>query len=176
MKVTREKVLRDALEMAIHNMYCYSKNWGGNVPKEGHEKEHAEATAEVKILETWLKEFNYTSDVMKKLELSEREQHFAMYVISEAVNELKDYQYRTNQMENNVAGFTDDRTRGYSYGQHNATRTIAGSSLSALFGGMGIHTITALEKLAKRDDIHTFCPAIIEEYYGELCKCWNDSD
>jgi hypothetical protein len=119
----------------------------------------------------------------EKIGLTERERKFAMYVISNAVMELKEYRRR----EKRTAEFEDieeyhkdapeqiERTIGYGYGQHNAARSIAGSSLSSLFGGMGIDTIYALEALAEREDIHTHCPVIVEEYYKELEKQWTES-
>jgi hypothetical protein len=56
--MTREQILRDRLEMAKHNLYCYAANYLGTIPKEGFEAEYKQATAEVKMLETWLKEFH----------------------------------------------------------------------------------------------------------------------
>lgn len=58
--MTREKILRDRLEMAAHNLHCYSSNWDCSEPKEGCEGQHQEAAEEVKMLETWLKEFHST--------------------------------------------------------------------------------------------------------------------
>jgi hypothetical protein len=56
--MTREMILRNRLEMASHNLDCYSADYLGATPKEGMEKEHAEAAAEVEVLEAWLKEFH----------------------------------------------------------------------------------------------------------------------
>ena len=61
MNVTREKILRDALEMAQHNLRCYSTTYSCATPKEGHEKDYEEAATEIKILEAWLKEFPSTN-------------------------------------------------------------------------------------------------------------------
>ncbi len=54
--MTRETILKKALDMASHNLYCCSKNLLMTIPKDGQEKEHAEAAAEVELLDTWLKE------------------------------------------------------------------------------------------------------------------------
>ena len=56
--MTREAILRNRLEMASHNLHCFSANYLGTTPKAGMEAEHAEAAAEVEMLEAWLKEFN----------------------------------------------------------------------------------------------------------------------
>ncbi|MCL2704426.1 MAG: hypothetical protein FWE91_12620 [Defluviitaleaceae bacterium] len=56
--MTRELILRNRLEMANHNLYCYSGNYLCTIPKQGKEKEFIEATAEVAMLEAWLKEFH----------------------------------------------------------------------------------------------------------------------
>ena len=58
--MSREKILRDRLSMARHNLFCYSNNFLCTVPKEGMEKQFKETNAEVKILEVWLKEFHST--------------------------------------------------------------------------------------------------------------------
>ncbi|MDR2902889.1 MAG: hypothetical protein LBU77_00025 [Clostridiales bacterium] len=115
----------------------------------------------------------------EKIGLTERERRFAVDVISKAVYELKQYARRekmTAEFENIDEYYKDrpdhNRDIGYGYGQRNAARDIAGSSLSSLFGGMGADTINALESLSKREDIHTFCPVIVEEYYCELEEQW----
>lgn len=56
--MTRETILRNSLEMATHNLQCYSKNWEMTEPKDGCETEYKEAAEEVGILQTWLKEFH----------------------------------------------------------------------------------------------------------------------
>jgi len=58
--MSREKILRDSLEMARHNLLCYSNNFLCTVPKDGKENQYKETVAEVKMLETWLKEFHST--------------------------------------------------------------------------------------------------------------------
>lgn len=58
--MTRESILRSRLEMASHNLYCFSANYLCTIPKEGMEKKHKEAAAEVEMLEAWLKEFPST--------------------------------------------------------------------------------------------------------------------
>jgi hypothetical protein len=55
--MTREQILRDRLEMAKHNLYCYAANHLGTVAKEGFEAEHKQAAAEIELLEAWLREF-----------------------------------------------------------------------------------------------------------------------
>jgi len=56
--MTREMILRDRLDMACHNLLCYSETYLMDTPKAGYEKKHAEAAAEVEMLEDWLKEFD----------------------------------------------------------------------------------------------------------------------
>jgi hypothetical protein len=58
--MTREKLLRNQLEMAKHNLCCYSADYLNTTPKAGMEAEHKEAAAEVEMLEIWLKEFRST--------------------------------------------------------------------------------------------------------------------
>ena len=58
--MTREQLLRDRLEMAKHNLYCYAANHLGTIPKEGFEAEHKQAAAEIEMLEAWLREFPRT--------------------------------------------------------------------------------------------------------------------
>ena len=115
-----------------------------------------------------------------KIGLTKRERNFAMYVISKAVRELTAFKRREKRtaefadIEEYYKGMPEQKGRsiGYGYGQRNAARDIAGSSLSALFGGMGCDTINALEALAEREDAHTFHEIIVEEYYAELVKQW----
>ena len=56
--MTREKILRDRLEMASHNLMCYSVNLLMDTPKAGYEKQHKEAATEVEMLKAWLNEFH----------------------------------------------------------------------------------------------------------------------
>jgi len=58
--MTRETFLREKLEMASHNLMCYSKNYAMDTPKEGYEERYREAGAEVEMLKVWLKEFHNT--------------------------------------------------------------------------------------------------------------------
>jgi len=58
--MTREMILRNRLEMASHNLMCYSETYAMQTPKADYEEQHKEATAEVDILKTWLKEFHNT--------------------------------------------------------------------------------------------------------------------
>ena len=58
--MTREWILRNRLEMASHNLMCYSKNYLMDTPKDGCEVQHKEAAAEVELLTAWLKEFPST--------------------------------------------------------------------------------------------------------------------
>jgi hypothetical protein len=113
----------------------------------------------------------------EKIGLTDRERKFAVSVISKSVYELKEYarrEQRARELKDETEYYPgqNERNIGYGYGQRNAARDIAGSSLSSLFGGMGIDTINALEALAEREDIHHFCPIIVEEYYRELEKQW----
>jgi hypothetical protein len=59
--MTREIILRNRLQMAEHNLQCYSANYLCTVPKEGHETEYEETAAEVEMLKVWLKEFHRTN-------------------------------------------------------------------------------------------------------------------
>jgi len=109
----------------------------------------------------------------EKMNLTERERNFAMYVISNGVSALK-----FSQMDSADGHYDNiwlsmvmrERSFGHAQGQRRAAREIAGSSLSELFGGMGNDTIKALETLAERKGVHTYCPIIVEEYYEELVK------
>jgi len=56
--MTRKDVLKEAFQMACHNLLCYSKNYGMTIPREGYEKEFQKHKEEVAVLEEWLKEFN----------------------------------------------------------------------------------------------------------------------
>lgn len=58
--MTREMILRSQLEMAEHNLQCYSKNYICTVPRDGKEEEFKKAAAEVEMLKAWLKEFHST--------------------------------------------------------------------------------------------------------------------
>jgi len=58
--MTRETILRKALEMAQHNLCCYSANYLNTTPKKGYEKQFEENSKEAEIIETWLKEFPST--------------------------------------------------------------------------------------------------------------------
>lgn len=53
----REQFLRNRLEMASHNLMCYSADYSMTEPKEGFEAEYKEASEEVEMLQAWLKEF-----------------------------------------------------------------------------------------------------------------------
>jgi len=54
--VTRESILKKALEMAHHNLYCASDNYLMTRPKAGQEADHAEYAAEAELLKAWLAE------------------------------------------------------------------------------------------------------------------------
>ena len=54
--VTRETILKKALEMARHNLYCTSDNYAMTRPRQGQEADFAEYASEVEILEAWIKE------------------------------------------------------------------------------------------------------------------------
>ena len=47
--VTRETILKKALEMASHNLYCTSENYLCSRPRHGQEAQHAEYSAEVEF-------------------------------------------------------------------------------------------------------------------------------
>lgn len=55
--MTRREILKNRLEMARHNLYCASDDYAMSRAKEGYEAEYKEALEEVKILESWVKEF-----------------------------------------------------------------------------------------------------------------------
>ena len=63
--VTRESILKKALEMADHNLYCTSANMLMTKPKAGQEADHAEYAAEGEILRAWLAELASTDPVAK---------------------------------------------------------------------------------------------------------------
>lgn len=54
--MTKRDVLQKAIEMANHNVFCYSANYLMTEPKAGYEKEHKEAVEELQILESILQE------------------------------------------------------------------------------------------------------------------------
>jgi hypothetical protein len=54
--MTRETILKKALEMANHNIYCTSANMLMTEPKAGFEAEFAEYHAEAEVLRAWLEE------------------------------------------------------------------------------------------------------------------------
>ena len=58
--MSRESILRERLEMAQHNLLCYSKSYLCNAPNEGMENEYKKSLAEVEILKAWVKEFHST--------------------------------------------------------------------------------------------------------------------
>lgn len=58
--MTRKMILSNKLEMASHNLMCYSENYLMDTPKAGYEEQHKEAAAEVEILKAWLNEFHST--------------------------------------------------------------------------------------------------------------------
>lgn len=63
----REQFLRNRLEMASHNLMCYSANYSMTEPKEGFEAEYKEASEEVEMLQAWIKEFRHDrSDAMRE--------------------------------------------------------------------------------------------------------------
>lgn len=59
--MTRLNILSKGLEMASHNLYCYSKNMLMDEPKAGYEKEWQEAADEVSILDEWIAELREAS-------------------------------------------------------------------------------------------------------------------
>ncbi|MCL2210828.1 MAG: hypothetical protein FWB95_02780 [Treponema sp.] len=66
--MTRENILQKSLEMAKHNLYCYSADYLSSRPKAGYEKEYAQTKEEINVLESWLKEIqnkNDSSDLIK---------------------------------------------------------------------------------------------------------------
>jgi len=59
-RLTREMILKDRLQMAYHNLECYSYDYLCERPIKGKEAEHKEVAAEVEMLKAWLKEFHST--------------------------------------------------------------------------------------------------------------------
>ncbi len=64
MKMTRTDVLCKALQMADHNLLCYSRTYGMNSPKEGMEAKWEEAREESQILKEMLVEFGSMEDAV----------------------------------------------------------------------------------------------------------------
>ena len=60
--VTRETILKKALEMARHNLYCTSEDYLCSRPRAGQEAQHAEYAAEVELLEAWLTELAHNAE------------------------------------------------------------------------------------------------------------------
>lgn len=54
--MTRETILKKALEMAHHNLYCTSEDYLMTRPRAGQETDYAEYAAEAEILKEWLAE------------------------------------------------------------------------------------------------------------------------
>ena len=54
--MTREAILRKALDMASHNLLCCSANLAMTKPNEGYEEQHKAYAEEVKVLEEWIAE------------------------------------------------------------------------------------------------------------------------
>lgn len=52
--MTREKILRIALEMSQHNLYCYSQDFACTLAKKGQETNYTESKEQVEILKVWL--------------------------------------------------------------------------------------------------------------------------
>ena len=56
MEITRVSILKKALEMARHNLYCSSADYLCSRPKVGQEAAYEEYAAEEKLLKDWLEE------------------------------------------------------------------------------------------------------------------------
>lgn len=54
----RIDILKARLEMASHNLLCYSSNYLMSVPKLGHETDWQDAQDEIALLEQMIKELN----------------------------------------------------------------------------------------------------------------------
>ena len=63
--VTRESILKKALQMANHNLYCVSDNYLMTRPKAGQEADHAEYATEAELLRDWLGELANADPVAK---------------------------------------------------------------------------------------------------------------
>ena len=63
--VTKQSILKKALEMANHNLYCVSANMLMTEPKAGKEADHAEYAAEAELLRAWLGELAESDPVAK---------------------------------------------------------------------------------------------------------------
>lgn len=115
-------------------------------------------------------------EAVEQIQLTERERHFAVSVISNGVYALRSARRSVESAEAMQEDYEGNcRRLAYSYGERNTALSIAGSSLSDLFGGMGRDTIRALEALSIREDIHIHCPVLVEEYYEELMKQWRQN-
>ena len=108
--MTREAILKKALDMASHNLLCYSANLGMTIPKEGKEKEHAEAAAEAELLDAWLKEIEPASDGEQSAE--------EVIVITAATKEkytIAQYPKTPEEFAADMAGFTIEQLTGICY-------------------------------------------------------------
>lgn len=54
--MTKKDLLNKYYDMACHNLFCYSKNYGMTEPKEGFEANWKEVQEEVQLLEAMIKE------------------------------------------------------------------------------------------------------------------------
>ena len=55
-KAERYTILKDVLDMAEHNLMCYSKNLLMDEPKDGYEDKWNEQANKIRVLEKWIKE------------------------------------------------------------------------------------------------------------------------
>jgi hypothetical protein len=66
----RKAFLDARLQMASHNLLCYSANYAMTMPKVGHETEWAKSAKEVAELQDWLKEYELVDVYEKDGEIS----------------------------------------------------------------------------------------------------------
>lgn len=52
----KKQILQNCYDMACHNLFCYSKNYLMDTPKEGYEKDWAQAQEECELLQEMIKE------------------------------------------------------------------------------------------------------------------------
>jgi len=85
--MTRENILQKNIEMAKHNLYCYSEDYLSSRPKAGCEKEYAETKEELNILESWLKEIQNKNDSSKQ---NTPEDYTEYKIVAWVLNEVTD--------------------------------------------------------------------------------------
>ena len=98
MGITRESILKKALEMADHNLYCCSENVLMTKPTPGKEAEHAGYAAEGDIIRAWLAEVTPEARFERDLR-DARDGHGDIEIITDRREEIARLQRELAQIE-----------------------------------------------------------------------------